>query len=50
MGIVEKCVDTIKETAKKSAQALPESVDVHDLLKSCAYAYNELSRVRGYSP
>ena len=50
MGIVEKCVDIIKASATKSAQALPLDTDAEEILKNCAYAHNELSRTRGYSP
>ena len=50
MGIVEKCADIVKASATKSAQALPSDTDAEDVLKNCAYAHNELSRTRGYSP
>ena len=50
MGIVEKCVDILKQAATRAAQVLPADAEVEELWRSCACAHNELAQTRGYSP
>ena len=50
IGILDKTLDTLKESATRSARRVAEDVPVQQLFDMCCEAHNDVHRTRGSSP
>ena len=50
IGILDKTLDTLKESATKAARRFLEEVSVQEVFDMCCEAHNDLHRTRGSSP
>ncbi|CAK0825145.1 unnamed protein product, partial [Prorocentrum cordatum] len=50
MGVIERCIETVKEIATRLAWELPDDTDPADIFRWACVANNDLMRHQGYSP
>ena len=50
IGILDKTLDTLKESATKAARRISEEVSIQEIFDMCCEAHNDLHRARGSSP
>ena len=50
VGILDKALDTLKDSATTAARRLAEDVSVQEIFDMCCEAHNDLHRTRGSSP
>ncbi|CAK0814932.1 unnamed protein product, partial [Prorocentrum cordatum] len=50
MGVIERCIETIKEIATRLAWELPDDTEPADIFRWACVANNDLMRHQGYSP
>ncbi|CAK0839863.1 unnamed protein product [Prorocentrum cordatum] len=50
MGVIERCIETVKEIATRLAWELPDDTDPADIFRWACVAKNDLMRHQGYSP
>ena len=50
IGILDKTLDTLKESATKAARRIADDISVQEIFDMCCEAHNDLHRTRGSSP
>ncbi|CAK0855319.1 unnamed protein product [Prorocentrum cordatum] len=50
MGVIERCIETVKDIATRLAWELPDDTDPADIFRWACVANNDLMRHQGYSP